>query len=191
MFLSFLNGRLNSDIRAKRESLYRLAYAWCHNASLADDLTNEALCKALKSKSQLRDMEKVDSWLFKILHNCWYDYLRQQKAQEDLDSIVLIDEQSPDKQLETNQLVNRVRAAVALLPIGQRQVLSLVDLEGVSYQEVSQILDIPIGTVMSRLSRARISLKQHLAIEDDSLQMKGNSDTPKLEPNKVLPFKSS
>ena len=69
----------------------------------------------------------------------------------------------PDQTLGRTQLALRVRAAVAQLPVGQRTVLSLVDLEGLTYAEVAQAMDIPIGTVMSRLCRARAALREMLA----------------------------
>ena len=70
--------------------------------------------------------------------------------------------ESPEEGYQQNQIIRRVRQAVGELPIGQREVITLVDLEECSYGEVATILDIPIGTVMSRLSRARYALKEKL-----------------------------
>lgn len=162
MILEFFQSSTNKEIKAKREGLYRLAYAWSNDPMIADDLVNETMYKALKSQAQLRDKKKLDSWLYKILANSWYDYLRQKRPTEDIENIVLSDSQSPEKQLHQHQIIHQVRVGIASLPQGQRQVLTLVDLEGVSYQEVSEILDIPIGTVMSRLNRARAQLKKQL-----------------------------
>ena len=154
-----------------RENLYRIAYSWCHNPALADDLVQEALTKALKNSNQLRDPQTIKAWLYRILSNCWRDHFRRSRDSVDIDDVVLIDQDTPDINHDRNQVVYRVRTAIALLPMGQRQVLSLVDLEGCSYIEVAQILDVPIGTVMSRLSRARKALKERLLeaeIQDDS-----------------------
>jgi len=162
------------EIKAKRESLYRLAYSWCNDPAIADDLVNEALLKAFKTKTKLRDKKSLDSWLYKILSNCWYDFLRQKRPYEQIENIVLVDKHSPEEQLQQHQLIKQVQNSVSLLPIGQRQVVTLIDLEGLSYQEVSEILDIPIGTVMSRLNRARNLLKAQLLkteiLEDDLLK---------------------
>ena len=145
-----------------RENLYRIAYSWCHNPALADDLVQEALTKALKNSGQLRDPQTVKAWLYRILSNCWRDHFRRSRDMVDIDDVVLVEKSTPDLHHDRQQIVNRVREAIAHLPIGQRQVITLVDLEGCSYIEVAQILDVPIGTVMSRLSRARKALKQQL-----------------------------
>jgi RNA polymerase sigma-70 factor (ECF subfamily) len=129
---------------------------------LADDLVQDTLNKALLNHSQLKDSSSLKPWLFKILHNCWIQYLRSKKPSFDIDNIELLSNQSPEKQLSELHIVDRVRKAVEMLPLNQRQVITLVDLEENSYQQVSEILDIPLGTVMSRLSRARTLLKSRL-----------------------------
>lgn len=155
---------LVEQIKASRVRLYRLAFAWCHDAGLADDLAQEALTRGLARLEQLRESARLMSWLFAILNRCWIDHLRSQRA--DVDDEVLADLPSelpgPDSHAERQQTVNRVRTAIAALPLGQRQVVTLVDLEDFSYAEVADILAIPIGTVMSRLCRARASLKELL-----------------------------
>lgn len=145
-----------------RENLYRIAYSWCHNPALADDLVQETLAKALKNSGQLRDPKTLKAWLYLILSNCWRDHFRRSRDTVDIDDVVLVDQETPDVRHDRNQVIQGVRNAIALLPMGQRQVISLVDLEGCSYIEVAQILDVPIGTVMSRLSRARKALKERL-----------------------------
>ncbi|MEO6147446.1 MAG: sigma-70 family RNA polymerase sigma factor, partial [Sulfuriferula sp.] len=101
----------------------------------------------------------------KILHNCWRDCFRCKKNNQDIDELEdyhYAHEDTPEYLHSRSQVVDRVRAAVALLPIGQRQVLTLIDLEEFSYNEVAEILEIPVGTVMSRLCRGRQSLKVKL-----------------------------
>lgn len=151
--------KLLEDSRAQ---LYRVAYSWCHNAALADDVVQETLVKAYRKSGQLRDPKAGRAWLFSILSNCYNDHFRRNRETEDIDNILMVDEESPEKQTGQLQVVDKVRKAVATLGEGQRQVLTLVDLEGFSYVEVATILDIPIGTVMSRLCRARNSLKEKL-----------------------------
>lgn len=148
-----------------RSRMWRLAYAWCHSRHLADDIVQDALSKALKQHDQLRDPAALRGWLYSILFNCWHDQLRERKDLTDIDSVDeadLIDRASPDTDYEQNEIVRRVRREVARLPSGQREVITLVDLEECSYAEVAAILDIPIGTVMSRLSRARAALRDRL-----------------------------
>ncbi len=146
-----------------RERLYRLAYSWCHDPMLADDLAQQALTKALRSSSQLRDLAQMQAWLFRILSNCWRDHLRRSREMVDIDEAPQITEQTPERLHARSQVVLEVRQAVSALPEGQRQVLTLVDLEGFSYAEVAQILEVPVGTVMSRLSRARGALRKRLS----------------------------
>lgn len=148
-----------------RPRLWRLAHSWCRNCALADDLVQETLAKGLKSHTQLRDEHALHAWLCGILANCWHDHLRSQREMADLDEVdedCLVADGTPEAECLQSEVVRRVRQAVAALPVGQREVVTLVDLEEFSYAEVSAILEIPIGTVMSRLSRARNQLKEKL-----------------------------
>jgi len=156
------NQQFKRTLAEYRENLYRIAYSWCHNPALADDLVQETLAKALKNGNQLRDLTTVKAWLYRILSNCWRDHFRRSRDTVDIDDVVLVDKDTPDRRNDRQQIIHRVRDAIARLPNGQRQVITLVDLEGCTYIEVAQILDVPIGTVMSRLSRARQALKQLL-----------------------------
>ncbi|HKK13473.1 MAG TPA: sigma-70 family RNA polymerase sigma factor [Gammaproteobacteria bacterium] len=150
-----------------RHRLYRVAFSWCHNAALADDLVQETLTKALKSSSQLRDPGALDTWLFSILTNCWRDHFRRSRETVDIDDIPFVHDVTPEDEHSRHEVVSKVRAAIATLPLGQRQVVTLVDLEGFSYIEVAEILDVPVGTVMSRLCRARRALKERLLDADE------------------------
>lgn len=157
--------QFETQLAESRCRLLRLAYSWCRNAALADDLVQEALTKALDRQEQLRDPAAFHPWLVSILANCWHDHLRRGKEWLDLDSLdehELPDDCDPAQECLQNETIRRVRAAVAALPAGQREVITLVDLEEFSYAEVAAILEIPIGTVMSRLSRARAALRESL-----------------------------
>lgn len=153
------------EIERSRDMLYRVACAWCHDAALADDLAHEAVEKALRNAAQLRDTERLKGWLLRILANCLRDHARARREHVELASIedsVAADAPTPEEAQASAQLVARVRHAVGALPLGQCQVVTLVDLEGCSYAEVGEILEIPIGTVMSRLCRARAALRERL-----------------------------
>ena len=145
-----------------RPRLFRVAYSWCHAKDVADDLVQDTVIKAIRNASSLRDTEKMNSWLFAILANCWRDYLRRQKPTDDIDECVFTNDDTPELVQERQDITDIVQQAVATLPQGQRQVLSLVDLEGFSYAEVAEIIGIPTGTVMSRLNRARKVLAEQL-----------------------------
>lgn len=165
------------QIAAARPRLFRVALAWCGDAMLADDLAQEALALGLQKVHQLRDPERLNAWLYSILNNCWKQYLRCNRPHEDLDEERACDGPTPDTTVGQLQTVTRVRNAVAGLPAEQRRVLALVDLEGLAYSEVALVLDIPIGTVMSRLHRGRKSLLAKLESQ------------PHVTPGRVAPLK--
>lgn len=150
------------QLEEMRPRMFKVAYSWCHAADIADDLVQDAVIKAMRNANSLRDLKKMNSWLFAILANCWRDYLRRQKPTDDIDECVFTDDDSPELAQERQNITDIVQQAVASLPLGQRQVLSLVDLEGFSYAEVAEIVGIPAGTVMSRLNRARKALSEQL-----------------------------
>lgn len=160
--------RFNKQLEELRPRLYRIAFSWSRTPELADDLVQETMVKALKNAHQLKNKDAIDGWLFGILNNCWRDHFRRLKEVEDIDNVILINEITPPHIIETYNIVEKVRHAVAALPAGQNQVVTLVDLEGFSYNEVAEILDVPIGTVMSRLCRARNMLsKKLMELESD------------------------
>ncbi len=153
---------LRARLDEHRPSMVRVAFSWCHDRALAEDLVQDALVKALGQAGSLRDATKLKAWLFVILGNCFRDHLRRRRPHEDIDALdeeVLSGGLRPDDAHEQAEVVRRVRAAIASLPLGQRQTVTLVDLEGFGYAEVAGILDIPVGTVMSRLSRGRQALR--------------------------------
>ena len=165
-----LHRSLRKQLVESRTRLYRLAFSWCHQASVSDDLVQEALTKALAKLHQLRDPEALNAWLCGILSNCWRDYLRKTRHIESIDDLVLVEHQTPEHLEEKRYLADKVRRAVAELPQGQRMVVTLVDLQGASYREVAEILSIPVGTVMSRLCRARNTLASKLSAYVDKGQ---------------------
>jgi RNA polymerase sigma-70 factor (ECF subfamily) len=173
MISRLLFGPLRSGIEAQRPMLYRLAYAWCRDAALADDMVQETLAKAWARRSQLREEAALKGWMVSIMNHCWLDHLRRQRVFDDIEDWqdqLESEADTPEACCSRDQVIACVRAAVARLPVGQRQVLTLVDLEEFGYAEVAGILDIPVGTVMSRLSRARASLKKML---DSAAQQSG------------------
>ena len=153
---------INAELELRREKLFRVSCSWCHDSHLADDLTQQTLVKALQNIGSLRSREMLDAWLFRILSNCWKDHLRAQRETIDIDDADLIGGRTPEDQHFESQIVLRIRQAIAALPEKQRQVVTLVDLAELTYSEVSEALEIPIGTVMSRLCRARQTLRSNL-----------------------------
>jgi len=149
-------------VGSARTRLYRMAYAWTHDPYLADDMVQQTLCKALNNQRQLRDMAAADAWLFRILANCLKDHYRAKREVLLGDDQVRVEYVTPETQTQEQQLVDSVRLAVSRLPLAQCQVITLVDLEGFTYAKVAETLEIPVGTVMSRLCRGRAALRNTL-----------------------------
>jgi RNA polymerase sigma-70 factor (ECF subfamily) len=153
---------LKKEFAARRNKLYRIAYSWCHNPALADDLVQETIYKALKNAGNLRDQGTIDTWLYRILFNCWQDYLRVKGRNVEFVEMHDAEQAGHSDSYQQSQIVSRVRAAVEGLPLTLREVVTLADFASFSYAEIAEITDVPIGTVMSRLFRARQNLKQQL-----------------------------
>jgi RNA polymerase sigma-70 factor (ECF subfamily) len=145
-----------------RDRLYRMAYAWTHDPQLADDLVQQSICKAISNQKQLKDIGAAEAWLFRIMSNCLKDHYRARREVLSSEELVIVDTRTPEQGAEELQLVIKVRQAVRKLPTTQCQVITLVDLEGFTYATVAEILEIPVGTVMSRLCRGRRALKESL-----------------------------
>lgn len=156
------SNEIRLQLEGSRDRLYRVAYSWCHDVDLADDLVQLTMIKAYRNNRQLRDAKAINTWLFQILTNCWRDHLRSQKETVSYEDAFHHHEDTPEKLHESLETVSRVQDAVEDLPLGQREVVTLVVLEGFTYAEVADVLDIPTGTVMSRLCRARQTLTEKL-----------------------------
>ncbi|MFC7398719.1 RNA polymerase sigma factor [Chelatococcus sp. GCM10030263] len=145
--------------------LRRFALALCRSPSLADDLVQGACERALASAGSWTPGTRFDAWVFRILRNYWLDNLRRQKT-EGLKGGVAGDDkivgdvmgEDGEKSLLHKLTLADVRRAIDDLPTEQREVLVLVCLEDLAYKEAAEILGVPIGTVMSRLARARKTL---------------------------------
>ncbi|MDZ7754498.1 MAG: RNA polymerase sigma factor [Gammaproteobacteria bacterium] len=155
---------LEKAVEEIRQPLYVTAYSWCQDAALADDITHETVLKALERLNKLKNPDAFRPWIYKILLNCFRDHWRSTRPSVEYDENLGRD---PGESVEDNryraELRRKLNRGLARLPLGQRQVLILVDLQGLSYAETGEVLEIPIGTVMSRLSRARHTMKGHLA----------------------------
>jgi len=146
---------LKKRIAERRGRLYRIACAWCSDVHLADDLVQETIARAMEKCHDVRDPSRLDSWLYTILNNCWREHLRRRRPEEEVNDQGLACTRCPERVTVSSDLAEKTLRLMERLSSGQRQVLTLVALEEFSYREVADILDIPVGTVMSRLSRAR------------------------------------
>ncbi|SAL72644.1 ECF subfamily RNA polymerase sigma-24 factor [Caballeronia udeis] len=126
----------------------------------AEDLVQRACVRALERAHQLQPDTDPLSWMFSIVHSTWINELRarsvRKRSSMEWDDDFLENVADPvDKSPETQLMHSQIISAVERLPEAQRVVMLLVAVEGLSYQEAADVLEVPIGTVMSRLSRAR------------------------------------
>lgn len=162
LLLSSKQRLLCKRLEAGRGRLFRMAYAWCHDSDIADDVVQETMVKAMQNVDTVKDTDTLDGWLFRVLSNCFIDYCRRRREQIDIDDIVLLANETPESVNCQSEMLAWVKYGISGLPFKHRQVITLIDIESFSYTEVANILDIPQGTVMSRLNRARQALKKRL-----------------------------
>lgn len=138
--------------------LRRFAYSLTGNPDQGDDLVQEACARALAHPEQYKSGTRLDSWMYRIVRNIWLDQLRASKVRGhvmDLDAAPETAGEDGRNITESRLTLKQVLNAMAKLPPQQRLLIALVCFEGVSYQHAADILEIPIGTVTSRLVRAR------------------------------------
>ena len=151
--------------------LYRYAWVLTRIDDAAQDLVQDAACKALSARRVPTDEPAYRSWLFKVVRNQHIDNLRRQRIIErHIDDVDEAEQGEMEYWRGDDRLINRisVRKALAKLPPQQAEILVLVDISGLTYRETAGVFDIPVGTVMSRLSRARSALLEKLVAEADS-----------------------
>lgn len=148
------------------DALYSTALRLCSREDTAEDLVQECVRKALDGSSGLTHPRQLRAWIFKILLNCLRDYLRQCARR--------VEEPFPEEELHlksgnwqisgaTSNTSQDVRLALDALTIERRAVVLLVDWEGFTLSDAAAILNLPVGTVASRLARAHIALREFLS----------------------------
>ena len=158
-------------------NLRRFAISLCRSRELADDLVQTACERAILAAGSFIPGSRFDAWMFRILRNLWIDHLRRQKTagpQADLEEARDVSVPSGEAASLARMDLRDVTAALQKLPDEQREVLVLVCVEELSYRDTAEVLSIPIGTVMSRLARARKNLAELTGI---SFGEKRSSDT--------------
>lgn len=129
----------------------------------------ETLSRSFKEHYRFENHKALDVWLYKVLANCWRDHHRQQKESIDVEDAQLVSDSNPEHDHTQHQLQQQIQKAMSQLKIDHRQIVTLVDIEELSYNEVADILGIPAGTVMSRLCRARNQLREILKAHPPSI----------------------
>jgi len=145
--------------------LRRFARALARDAADADDLLQVALERALKARGQWLPGSRLDSWMMRIVRNCWIDEARSRTRRA---RTFVPEEEGADvgsdahRDVERRAEIHAVDKAMNSLSPDQREVIALVLVEGLAYREAAELLDIPMGTLTSRLTRGRQALAQML-----------------------------
>lgn len=146
--------------------LRRFALALTGSRDAADDLVQTACLKALSRLHQFEVGTRLDSWLFRIMHTTWIDFGRSAIRRHTDDDEEALQRMPVDARIheraEARDELATVRRELSSMPEEQRSVVALIAVEGLSYQEAADLLGVPVGTVVSRLSRARKRLSDVL-----------------------------
>jgi RNA polymerase sigma-70 factor (ECF subfamily) len=156
---------VRQEMLAMLPRLRRFAYGLTGSVDSGDDLVQSACERALARLHQWEPGTRLDSWMFRIMKNLWLDDTRAGWRREVATSNVVLEAvRGGDAEAESAVRIElgAVLDHISRLPDAQRTVLLLVSVEGLSYKEAAAILEVPIGTVMSRLARARVTLGQAL-----------------------------
>ncbi len=160
-------------------NMRRFALSLCRSADIADDLVQMTCQKALANRQGFQTGTRMDAWLFRILRNSWIDMVRRKRGEGqsiDIDEAFDLPGDVGTDTVENRLLLGRTLKAIHELSEDQREVLLLVCVEELSYKEAAEVLEVPIGTVMSRLARARKQLADLLGINSESMRSQGKRD---------------
>ena len=157
------------------DGLKRFALSLCHNEHNAEDLVSETVLRAYENFSGLKDHSKLKSWLYRILYNQFASTCRKNNRMKEVNIIERQDDSfslfekltatgtdDPEKIFLQKLTTLSVQKAIGELPFVFKQALVLSDMEQFSYNEIAKILDVPVGTVRSRIARARQQLEKSL-----------------------------
>jgi RNA polymerase sigma-70 factor, ECF subfamily len=151
----------NANLISMLPRMRRFAFSLNRNHVAAEDLVQSACMRAIAAQASWQSGTNFSAWIFRIVRNLWLDQLRHRKVtgvEEVIDDETAL--VAPEASAETQLMLVQVHKAVLALPDEMREVVSLVCIEELSYREAAELLNVPIGTVMSRLARARVKLAE-------------------------------
>ena len=175
--LTSANKTFEEYLRPHIDTLFRLAALWCGDRDDAEDLLQATLCKLFIVRDQLPDIDQLRPWTIRVMYRLFVDGLRRDdKKPLPMSGSNLLSEdenerlpmwanesaQQPDEVAETDTLTFQLQAALQLLPPSRRALLIMHDVENYTLQEISESMEIPVGTVKSRLHRTRERLREFL-----------------------------
>ncbi len=158
-------------LRYQRQ-IFNLIYQMTHNVEVVEDIGQDVFIAAFRAIKDFQARSSFFTWLYRIAINHCKNYLTSSNRVQDLESRYRVEqsaeegtedyEKNPQHMLLAKEFVQQLEGSLASLPAEQRIVLTLCEFQGLSYQEIAEILECPIGTVRSRLSRARTALQEAL-----------------------------
>lgn len=159
-----MSASISDQLIAVLPRLRRFARGLTGSAAEADDLVQAACERVLTRAHQFQEGTRFDSWMFRIAQTIWIDQLRSRNTRKEVgeDEALHIGSDEPERRIEARLELEEVRAALAQIPAEQRIALLLVTVDGMSYKQAAEIAEVPVGTIMSRLARARVALQAKL-----------------------------
>ena len=170
-----VNDIFSEQLVASLPRLRRFARGLTGTVAQADDLVQSACERALTRRHQYQEGTRFDSWMFRIVQTIWIDHLRSRDVRKEEAEIEddKFGTDEPQRRAEARLALEEVRRAATRLPPEQRAALMLVTVDGFSYKEAAEIAQVPVGTIMSRLARARVALT---AILEQGGGLRGSTD---------------
>ena len=159
-----VSARFSDQLVAVLPRLRRFARGLTGSVVEADDLVQAACERALTREHQFQEGTRFDSWMFRIVQTIWIDQIRARdvRKEEPETEAERIGSDESMRRAEARLGLAEVRQALGTLPAEQRTALMLVTVDGLSYKEAAAVADVPVGTIMSRLARARMALQARL-----------------------------
>jgi len=156
--------RFSDQLIAMLPRLRRFARGLAGSIVEADDLVQAACERALARRHQFQEGTRFDSWMFRIVQTIWIDRMRARTVRKEEAELPgdRVGSDEAMRRVEARLALGEVRRAVDRLPPDQRAALLLVTVEGLSYREAAEVVQVPVGTIMSRLARARMALQAQL-----------------------------
>lgn len=167
-------------IRKYEKRAYQYAFRLTTNSEEASDVVGDAFVRIYAAMRNFKGNSAFTTWMYRILTNCFLDLRKRDRSRPavSLEATLQTDDGNVERQFESseptadlvaerNQREATIERAVAMLPEYQRAMVTLYHAENLSYEEIAETLDLPIGTVKSRLNRARLSLREHLVRDEE------------------------
>ena len=175
-----VNNNVSKRLPDYLEQLWRFSYHLSQNHDVSQELTQKTCLRALEYQSSFSG-GNLKSWLFKIMHNLWRDEVKYNHriGLKLVSSEIKQEEPSANGQPEQQILLQEVLELINQLPEAQRTAMLLTAVEGFTYREAAELLNIPLGTVMSRLARAREKIGQSVHNDNKPLTFEGQPKEPR------------